>query len=383
MNLEMETTHKAFSFILIIAQCFATFPVSGILNNNVQRLKLNFRDVRVYYCFFYLISLLINMGFYVLKIAKEVKFGYFVTLLFYSCSFVTTIIFLVIAKNWNKLMQFWTRIDVKMEYRRYGFPKKLKKKIWLITIFVLFGAVCKLFYASSNIPSNGLEAVNEFLRTINQHIFYYIPYGFLLGLFFELISVFSTFTWNYMDLFIMVISISLSERFQQVSTRILQIIQSNISDINTWKEIREDYNNLSVLCKKIDFFIGDLILLSFANNVFVILVQLLNTLEPKSNNDIIGRLYFICSFGFLIIRTILVCMFASKVYDESQRSFGKLNSLPNHFYNVEIDRLLIQINVDPCCLTGRRLFNVKKSLILSIAGAIVTYELILIQFHVN
>lgn len=44
-------------------------------------------------------------------------------------------------------------------------------------------------------------------------------------------------------------------------------------------QIREDYNRLVLLCKQMGRVQADLIVLSFANNLFVILVQMLNTLE--------------------------------------------------------------------------------------------------------
>lgn len=43
--------------------------------------------------------------------------------------------------------------------------------------------------------------------------------------------------------------------------------------------IREDYDRLNKLCRIIDDAISNITLLSFANNLFVILVQLFNSLE--------------------------------------------------------------------------------------------------------
>lgn len=88
--------------------------------------------------------------------------------------------------------------------------------------------------------------------------------------------------------------------------------------------------------------------------------------RPKNGGGVIGRIYFIYSFGFLILRTIAVALVAARVHSESREPVDCLNSLPHHVYNVEIDRLLYQVKIDPSALTGKRFFNVTKSLILSV-----------------
>lgn len=88
--------------------------------------------------------------------------------------------------------------------------------------------------------------------------------------------------------------------------------------------------------------------------------------RPHDRGGVIGRVYFIYSFGFLILRTIAVSLIAAKVDSESREPVDCLNSLPYHVYNVEVDRLLYQIKIDPSALTGKRFFNVTKSLILSV-----------------
>jgi len=46
-----------------------------------------------------------------------------------------------------------------------------------------------------------------------------------------------------------------------------------------WCEFREDYANLSCMVKKVDNNIAPIILLSFANNLYFICLQLLNGLS--------------------------------------------------------------------------------------------------------
>lgn len=88
-----------------------------------------------------------------------------------------------------------------------------------------------------------------------------------------------TFSWNYMDLFVILVSLSLSARFKQVGERMRRFARCNVKDEGSWMAVREDYYRLSKLCSTVDDAIGNITLLSFANNIFVILVQLFNSLE--------------------------------------------------------------------------------------------------------
>lgn len=58
------------------------------------------------------------------------------------------------------------------------------------------------------------------------------------------------------------------------ATLVLQIMHEKF-----WKEIREDYNRLSRLCRTVDEHLAPLVIISFINNLFFICVQLYNSLK--------------------------------------------------------------------------------------------------------
>lgn len=58
---------------------------------------------------------------------------------------------------------------------------------------------------------------------------------------------------------------------------ICSTLQEN--NIRFWQELREDYDRLCNLCYHLDAVLSDLILLSYANNLSFILVQLFNSLK--------------------------------------------------------------------------------------------------------
>lgn len=82
-----------------------------------------------------------------------------------------------------------------------------------------------------------------------------------------------------MDLFIILISVALSSRFTQIAKTVAHYAKKAESDEKLWRKLREDYTKITVLCGAIDDAISNIMLLSFGNNIFVILVQLFNTLQ--------------------------------------------------------------------------------------------------------
>jgi gustatory receptor len=93
---------------------------------------------------------------------------------------------------------------------------------------------------------------------------------------FQVANVLSTVTWNYTDLFIILISSSLAARFAQINTRLLN---NKVMYEKFWKEIREDYSKLAHLTQVVDKHLAALVAISFVSNAFFICVQLYNSLK--------------------------------------------------------------------------------------------------------
>lgn len=90
-------------------------------------------------------------------------------------------------------------------------------------------------------------------------------------------------------------------------------------------------------------------------------------------------IYFWYSLIFLIVRTLSLSLFSSAIHDESKKPTHTLRAVPN--WCMEVRRFSEHIDNDTIALTGMRFFYLTRRLILSVAGTIITYELVLIQFH--
>ncbi|KAB0798314.1 hypothetical protein PPYR_09307, partial [Photinus pyralis] len=141
------------------------------------------------------------------------------------------------------------------------------------------------------------------------------------------------------------------------------IIVGQNTSLDDWRAIREDYNRLSQLTKTVDDALSFMILASYTNNLFFILVQLFNSL--RSMKDTLEKVYFFFSFGFMIIRTVSVSMYGAWIYDESKEPATTLNSISSDTYNPEIKRFIDQIKFDTVALSGKHFFYITRGLILS------------------
>ncbi len=84
---------------------------------------------------------------------------------------------------------------------------------------------------------------------------------------FQWINILSVFSWNYLDLFIILISIGLSTRFQQINMRLKKSSKTVLKE-NFWSEIRVHYFSLCDLVDYMDSQISSLVLVSTGHNMF-------------------------------------------------------------------------------------------------------------------
>ncbi|XP_025832054.1 gustatory receptor for sugar taste 64e-like [Agrilus planipennis] len=240
----------------------------------------------------------------------------------------TIILFIKLSMKWPNLIKRWNCVDA--SFKSYGWPPNLDIRLKTMTAIV---------------------------------------------------RVLSNFAWSYTDLFIGIISTPIALRFRQLCVHIEDSIKRKVNNIDFWKNIREDYNKLCILTGIIDDNISSITLLSFVANLYFILTQLFNTLRYRE--EVLLKAYYYASFFLLILRTVFVALYGAWINDESKNLCYTLHKAPASVYNSEISRFIDQIHFTEVALTGMKFFYVTRGVVLSMAGAIVTYELALIQFNEN
>nr|AXU39961.1 gustatory receptor [Meteorus pulchricornis] len=146
-----------------------------------------------------------------------------------------------------------------------------------------------------------------------------------------------------------------------------------------WAEARSDFNRLASLSRVVDSYIAGIVLLSFGTNLYFICIQLMYSFDGMAN--VVRTIYLCFSFAWLLGRTAAVSLSAASVHDESLLPAPILYGVNATSYSTEVVRFLTQVTTDNIGLTGMKFFSITRSLVLTVAGTIVTYELVLVQFN--
>lgn len=80
------------------------------------------------------------------------------------------------------------------------------------------------------------------------------------------------------------------------------------------------------------------------------------------------------------MRIIAVALLAARINDESRKPVRILREIPSHLWHAETKRFFDEILCNRVALSGI-LFSVTRTLILTVVGTIITYELVLMQFN--
>ncbi|KAG5877487.1 hypothetical protein JTB14_038206 [Gonioctena quinquepunctata] len=322
--------------------------------------------------------------------------------LFYFNVSGVIVISMKIARAWPKFMSKVFSEETNF-IRKYNMKTNLKAKI-NITVLVATIAVTvehvlsTVNFIFSNECGNDAEGFEKYARKHFHFVFGYFTYNTFLAVILVIMSWIATYIWNFGDLLIVVMSILLTSRFEQMKEKITWYVKSTnqythrkISIIGPdekekkqtlfWKNIREDFDELCQICSRTDRLLADMILFSYSCNLTFILIQLFISLRER--DKVVETVYFIFSFGFVITRTVMISIYGGWLSESSKAALPTLNAVPTEMYNPEIARLINQMHTRSPSLTGHNFFSIHKGLVLSVAATIITYELVLIQFNQN
>ncbi|KAH1012624.1 gustatory receptor for sugar taste 64f [Dendroctonus ponderosae] len=361
------------------------WTISGITARSYKGLNFNWRSIRTFLSVFLLIGYLFQLGCFCahMRINKLLTLN---PLMFHLESVLLSALFIYLATQWRTFSKQWFFVELSM--KRYGLESNMKRKISIVMLLILgLTFVEHALVTSQSIllsmqkhPNSTYEALQEYFVHVEfVEIFYYLPYSAGVGVFFKILIVQKTFMWSFVDIFIIVLSIYLNFRLQQISHKLMHMSRSKVINEHSWSAIREDYVKLSRCCELMNSQLCWLIILTFFFNLYHILAQLFSSLRPLDNS--FHKTYVWLSFLLLIIRVTSVCFFGGSIYDEHEHIMFILSTVPTASYNIEVERFLIHLNSAEMALTGKNFFKITRGLILKVTSAIVTYELVLIQFN--
>lgn len=95
-----------------------------------------------------------------------------------------------------------------------------------------------------------------------------------------------------------------------------------------------------------------------------------------------SKIYFWFSLLFLIARTSATILFGALVYENARFPLEVIRSVPSEMWCEELQRFFEQIKNESNAFSGKKFFIIRRNLLFSMAGALITYELVLLQFEV-
>ncbi|XP_028178841.1 gustatory receptor for sugar taste 64f-like [Ostrinia furnacalis] len=389
--------HSALRLTLFSGRLLGVLPLVGLMNERSDGLKFTLRS---WYSILYIISLfgqilMSIMTFYWL-LQNRISLTNFTNFLFYSSSAIS---FLILAK----IGRYWPKLVMKVEAIEGELPPlttDVSKYCTCIMVFILAAALVEhlfsIFYGVTVASVCDPDKVAEtFFHYDMPWIFTYTSYASWKGVLAELFNIQATFIWSYNDLLIMVISVYLTEHFKTLNQLFENAIKQGYYSCD---EFRTQHLKIIRLVKLINERIGIYIVICFGSNLYWICTQLFYSLNKSQTGHFVAcqfkvqnayktvhgiehTVYFTYSFSFLVARTLLVLLLAARVHSASVVPLVHLYEIPSHKFNVEVERFIAQINNIKVALSGLDFFYVTKTMILTLLGTIVTYELVLLQFN--
>ena len=229
---------SAISPVATLVQFLALMPVCGISHANSSALKFKFFSLRVIwtvcyilygaavsgYFFTFIYGLGIsaqNIGNYqIIRSISRVNFDdSTVGFVFFSYTTICTIVFLFIARIWPELMRVWAEKEQRFlcfPYQTDGIKLSIKIRMTAAVVIIMGFLEHALFVANSVVNQNKFAAkcnwtieapLSHFLEKQFGFIFERNPFSLPLGLFVESVNVSFTFGWNYMEIFVMMVSV--------------------------------------------------------------------------------------------------------------------------------------------------------------------------------
>ncbi|XP_023246192.1 gustatory receptor for sugar taste 64a-like [Copidosoma floridanum] len=395
-----ECFHRAIGGILLLAQFFGILPIYYVRADTVEKMSFRKYTPRNFYAYFVFIGVcfmtvvsIVHMITTLGTISFQTRGGIAdatVGAIFYGNSLLGNILFLRLCPRWITMQYDWRAMERVIDNRGKWSRPRLRARFKIIAGAILGLALLEHVLSVINNTPNELWGGNHTFEdwldvyTNRSHAFIlkHVDYNFTFGLFILFVSRVATFTWNFTDLFVILVATGIADRYKHLNKRIMRATPRELTFMD-WHEIRECYAVLSALVKKVDSEISGIVLLSFINNIYFICLQLMNGLTPsESEHSIVNSLYFFGSFFFLIGRSVCVTLMTARINDECKIILPVLYNCPSVNYSLEAQRLQHQIASDDIALTGHRFFSITRNFMLAVAGAIVTYEIVLLQFNI-
>ncbi|KAF5298407.1 hypothetical protein FQR65_LT01185 [Abscondita terminalis] len=283
-----ETKNYGFHYLvknsILLGQCFALLPVDGVTltESKLQFKWLSFRTA--YTIITGLLLLLYTICVFIYTLVNSENFFAFVVVIWNLRAFLGITLFFRISRRWPALVKHWVEVETSMTDYEPLIYIKLKYRILAALYFITGIVEHGLFVAGGikRLSSNVQPSDNYFQKYFElqyAEFFHTFKYAHWKAVIVEFLSLITTYQWQFTNYFIAIIAIALAERFQQISKK---INSKQLQNEDHWRNVRQHYNSLTLLCKSVNDVIGLLVVLAFLGNLYFLSISALQCLSPRN-----------------------------------------------------------------------------------------------------
>ncbi|EAA02857.3 AGAP012713-PA [Anopheles gambiae str. PEST] len=382
-----ERFYLAIASVLRWARLFGVFPLSNITATDPSAFRFHYFSPYIVLSalsivggLFIMAAALVRLnrvGINAMNIAEPIFFG--------MCTLLQ-LLFVRLAQAWRGFMVYWAEREEMFFARPYG-AINLRRKVIGLAVCILTSALVEhvvyVINQAYNVYQESLTCQYNVTNPLKLYgtltfgsVYQSVPYHHLLTMYLLYTTISLTFIWTFTDLFIMLVATGIACRFGQLNKRIDSNLQNGSEAF--WGEMRTHFVGLIELVERTNRIVGPLLIASCANDMYFLCLQTLNALEDKPYD--INDWYFRYSFTFLILRTSVKLWFAADVDENSVRTHKLVQKIRSEHYNDELEILRI-CSSGGVSISGMGFFTITRRIFLTMAGSILTYELVLMRFH--
>ena len=277
--------------VIYVSKLFGLFPISGLNSKDPKNIKFQWKSFPTLFSICFIFTS-ISVSFLVLYLQSQSGplsppnlVGF---IFFFNCA-MTCVLLFRFSSRFANVMERWIQLEKSFIDSKLvgGFSANrwpLKKRIHVCAISGMLLALVEHLMSLASLAKRIINEVNacnstltaEFLVTRHlSHVFSIFKYNHFTGFLAEYLNFSFTFYWSFLDIFIMIISIGISFRYEKINNRIEFFRERAIPD-KIWAGVRSNYNEVSELLQYVDNALDKLIILACCNDAYFILVQLLN-----------------------------------------------------------------------------------------------------------
>ncbi|CAG7828156.1 unnamed protein product, partial [Allacma fusca] len=356
--------YKSIRPFLLFGRAIGVLPLGGLNKDNHEALNFRCWSIKSVISILIMLSLLLCLGLSIFCLltsgSKSVQefveaanpvLYYFVGLFGYVYMFRRNDQLRSVLETWK---------ESKVSYNNED--RTLKRDVWLIFGLLFTSAVFENLLQQSiqftlldwilDPTMDNFDPLRSYFYNHHYRWSTQFPYHVALSCLFFIWNKLSLYAWNFVDIFVIIVSRALYFQFRAIEKHarenILKVrvdknhqIEDESELYRKWDTLTTDFETLLSLLNSTRAFLSPLIFTSYAVNLFFVIVHLhmgLDGTTPDRDSTAV-EVYETWSFLHLLCRVYVMTLFASRIHDSGNEFLQLFRKCPLDSYSLKVERV--------------------------------------------